>query len=156
MLCRMPLWVLGWVEVNHELPEERLGDVSTWLPLLSLDPFDLADPVSDYLFGIAKRPKYNARFPERGVPLDASALVQRYVADNAKFIAEHGEGDYGHTYATWGEVLDALAAPGAPTPGDDEVGGWRDFLYAVNTLSERLFVRRNPREQVRLIVWANW
>src|SRR3569623_1827384 len=152
----MTLWVLGWVEVNHELPVERQGDVSTWQPLLSRDPSDLADSVSDYLFGIAKRPKYNARFPDRGVPSDASALVQRYVADNAKFIAEHGEGDSGHTYAPWGEVLDALAAPGAPTPDADEVGGWRNLLYAVTTLRERLFGRRNPREQVRVVVWANW
>lgn len=80
----MTLWVLGWVEVNHQLPEERLGDVSTWQPLLSLDPFGhLADHVSDYLFGIAKRPKFNARFPERGVPPDASDLVQRYAAVSA-------------------------------------------------------------------------
>lgn len=107
----MTLWVLGWVEVNHEL---------------------------------------------RGMPPDASELVQRYLADNAKFIAEHGEGEYGHTYATWGEVLDALAAPGAPTPDDDEVGGWSNVFYAVRTLSERMFTRRNPREQVRLAVWANW
>jgi hypothetical protein len=57
----MTLWVLGWVEVNHELPEERLGDVSTWQPLLSLDPFDLADQVSDYLFGIANRASASGR-----------------------------------------------------------------------------------------------
>jgi hypothetical protein len=153
----MPFWVLGWIEVNHELPEERGAGESLWEPFLSLGPFALCgDPVSDYLFGLAKRPEHNARFAGRGVPPDASELVQRCMADNARFIAEHGEGDFGHTYATWGEVLEALAARGAPTPDDDEVGGWGTLLYAVRALSERMFMSRNPRDQVRLIVWANW
>lgn len=87
---------------------------------------------------------------------DATKLVEWYVAENERFIAEYGEADFGHIYATWGESLDALAPPGAPTPDDDDVGGWSNVFYAVRMLSERMFTCRDPRDMVRLIVWANW
>jgi hypothetical protein len=150
--------VCGWIESNWERPQERDDTISMWEPLLSLGPFGLiGDAISNYLFGLARSPDAGAVFSGRGVPRDCSDLVRSEVERNERFIATYGEGDFGHTYATWGEVLQALAAPHAPKPYDDElVGGWKAVIESIGFLSSRVNANRQPYDQLRLIVWAIW
>jgi hypothetical protein len=125
--------------------------------LLSLGPFGLrGDEISNYLFGLAKSPSADAPFKGRGVPPDCSDVVRTYVETNERFIAEHGEGDFGYTYASWGEVSRALATAMAPRPDDDEPVGWKALLESVTFLGSRINANEGPFEQLRLIVWANW
>lgn len=97
--------VYGFVEVRF-YPEEGWEPLE-WRTLLDLGPFFLiGDEISERLFGLAKYPKAPGRFEKRGVPSDASASVQRWVAENDAFIAEHGEGLFGFTYALWSEITE--------------------------------------------------
>ncbi|HEY4056216.1 MAG TPA: hypothetical protein VGM39_06380 [Kofleriaceae bacterium] len=152
----MPYFVCGWVESNFETPLER-GSTTTWEPLLSLGPFNIGgDEVSDYLFGLAKQPRADAPFAERGVPVDCSDVIRNEVERNKRFVKEHGEGNFGYTHATLGEVLWALSATDAPQPSEVLGGAWKAVLEAVTFLSSRTHADRIPPEQLRFIVWANW
>src|SRR6185436_11297538 len=112
----MPYYVSGWVEYRWQAPGERELSGASWVPLLSLDPFFLrGDEISNYLFGLAKDPNERAPFKDRGLPSDCCAVVR----------SEHDESDFGHTYATWTEVVRALAETGAPKPEDDCIGDWK-------------------------------
>jgi hypothetical protein len=90
------------------------------------------------------------------VPADCSSVVRAEIEANERFIATHGEGDFGHTYASWGEITRALADANAPTPEDEGQGGWRAVLESVAFLSSRFCFAREPHNQLRVIVWASW
>lgn len=147
----MPYDVTGWVEATRIAPEEH-GEVSLWMPVLSLDTFDLSgDEVSDYLFGLAKRPVYRGRFAGRWVPSDCTSVVSRDVAENEAFVAKHGEGDSGHTFASMAEILAALKEPDAPNLSGSM---WAHALAASEfALSHPIL---GHAQYCRLIVWSNW
>lgn len=147
----MPYDIEGWVEATRIPPEEH-DDVSLWMPVLSLDFFCIrGDLVSEYRFGLAKRPQRAPCFAERGVPRDCSPIVERYVAKNKEHIARYGEGDVGHTFASLAEVDAALSDPQAPALNGSSWG---------HVLAVTRFVLDDPLLGVarycRFIVWANW
>ena len=126
--------------------------MSEWTPLLSLSMFDLGgDPVSQYLFGLSKSADGSGCFFERGVPDDCSRVVGWEVETNNAFIKRHGEGDFGHTFASLEEIRAALLAPEAPPLTDSE---WSHALSVVEFASRVPGVAATT--YVRVIVWANW
>ena len=153
----MPYDVYGWVEANHETLAERHNDLR-WQALLCLDVYSLrGDEISNYLFGLARTPNIHAPFHGRGLPPDCSTVVRSIWEDNERFIAKHGEGHYGHTHATWGEITRALGSANAPQRDPDEVAhGWNAALEAVAFLATRTYAVREPYEQLRLVMWATW
>ncbi len=146
----MPFDVSGIVEATWS-PVAEHGAESQWWPVLFLDLFTLrGDEVSDYLFGLAKRPALSACFPNRGLPQDSTEVVRRLAEENDAFIARYGEGDFGHSYAHLDEIDAALASPSAPPLGDSE---WRDVFETIKAFQR---IRPLPPEQWRLVVWADW
>lgn len=147
----MPYQVTGWVEATRVPPEEH-EDVSYWAPVLSLASFDLGgDAISDYLFGLAKRPEYPGRFAGRGVPSDCTSVVSREISENNVFIAKYGEGDFGHTFASMSEILAALKDALAP----DLSGSMWAHALAVTELALKHPII-GPAADCRIIVWADW
>ena len=147
----MPYQVTGWVEATRISPEEH-GDVSLWMPVLSLGYFDIGgDEVSDYLFGLAKRPARSGRFAARGVPSDCTSVVHRDISENKLFIAKYGEGDFGHTFASMNEILEALKDAHAPDPSGSM---WTHALAVTEFALKHPII--GPGAYCRLIVWANW
>lgn len=133
---------------------DRAGDgpAQSWFAVLLLDRFGLTgDPISNYLFGLTKQPTHTPRFADRGVPADASHVVRLLVADDERFFEKHGEGTFGHSYASLTEIEDALRDPNAPEVANSE---WKFVLDAVQSLTD--VVPPIPREQWRVIVWADW
>ena len=119
--------------------------------MLSLDTFDLGgDQISDYLFGLAKRPSFPAQFPKRGVPTDGSRLMQLLVDDNDAFIAKYGEGNFGYTRARLDEIDRGFANSSAPPVA---ASPWRHVLATVEQLAKAAPI---AREHWRVIVCANW
>ena len=152
----MPYDVFGWVEYSWEIPEER-DRSSSWEAVLSLAPFGLiGDEISRFLFGLAKDLNRVAPFYALGAPADASDIVRAAVEENERFIRKHGEGAYGHTWASWGDIQLALARRDAPELDRDEVGGWPAVIDAVRLLGLRLPFCRLPASQLRLVVWGVW
>jgi hypothetical protein len=143
--------VRGWVEVTACEPEIRAGIESLWMPLFSLAPFGVGgDEISDYLFGLAKAPSGPGLFGGRGVPEDCSKAARASVEANRAFLKKHGEGDFGHTYASLQEIEEALKRPGAPA---DLGSAWHHVLASVRfALRPHAAVLR----WCRIIVWANW
>jgi hypothetical protein len=143
--------VTGWVEASCVDPAECAGLTSVWMPVLSLDVFSLGgDAISQYLFGLSKSPDGSGLFVARGVPLDCTPVVRRAVSDNAKFVAEHGQGDFGHSHASLDEIRQALSAPTAPDEPESE---WHHALASVQFVLDRPF---GTVPFSRLVVWANW
>jgi hypothetical protein len=148
----MPYDVTGWVEANRFAPEERDPAHSFWMPLLSLDTFLLGgDAVSAYLFGLSKSADGSGCFVDRGVPEDCSPVVRRDIEANLEFIRRHGEGDFGHTFATMEEIRDALRKADPPRLDESE---WAHALAAAEFSSRAPGV--TTVTYLRVIVWANW
>lgn len=145
----MPFFVLGMVEATFGDPS---SDSALWFATLHLDGFNLVgDEVSDYLFGLAKRSSGHACFPERGVPADAGDALWRCFQEDQAFLAKHGEGNFGHTFATLEEIERALAFHDAPAVSDSN---WNQVLRAIEAL--RAIRNENMASQWRVVVWANW
>ena len=148
----------GWLEYNFEPPAERRGP-GLWQALLGLGPFRLdGDDISSHLFGLAKSPSLDAPFRARGIPEDCCDEVRSDMERNDRLIASYGEGNTGHTWATWDEIVAALARPGSPSLPDDEPSrGWRAVFESVGFLSEHtLGPLAEHGGQFRLVVWGNW
>jgi hypothetical protein len=146
----MPYDVSGWVEVTGV--EAHLRVDGSWQPLLCLDVFALGgDEVSEHLFGLVKSSTHDGLFGGRGAPRDCSRAVARDVEANDAFVARHGEGDFGHSHASWDEVVAALRAPGAPSVAGT---AWAHVVRSVELLLDRPIFGRVP--YARIVVWANW
>jgi hypothetical protein len=92
-------WVSGWIEIK--------SSYGRWQDVVNLSALvNSADSVSGLLFGLAKCPPSGPLFAERGVPIDASDAVRRDFEYNTKCIEQYGEADFGHTFATWEEILE--------------------------------------------------
>jgi hypothetical protein len=119
----------GWIEARN--PTHSFAG---WMPVLTLDLFAAGQQNRLGQF-FMKLP--DAAYPpvaaDRGLPSDASALVQR----------EAGlcETRWGQTWCVWGEI--------APFAREDVVGTeWAIMLAAMRLLAEHY-----GGENVRLIVW---
>lgn len=148
----MPFDISGWVECTELEPHLRVE--GSWRPLLCLDVFGLGgDEVSEYLFGLTKRSTHHGLFGGRGAPQprDCSRAVARDVAANEAFVTRYGEGNFGHSYASWDEVVAALRAPGAPLVAGT---AWAHAVRSVEQLVDRPLFGRVP--YIRIVVWANW
>jgi len=142
--------IRGWIEVTSCEPEERIGLESLWMPLMSLAPFSIAgDRTSEYLFGLSKAATRPGLFGGRGVPKDCSKATRASVDANRAFMKMHGEGDFGHTFASLREVEEALGRDDAPK---DQSSEWHHVLASVR------FALR-PHGTVlrwcRFVVWAH-
>ena len=141
----MPFDVRGWIEVTGLDPSQHL-----WLSAVSLTPFRLSgDAVSQRLFGLSKHPSGPALFPGRGVPSDCSEHVRAAVAHNAAFVTTHGEGDSGHSYATWRELLDSSLLSSSELEGSE----WAEVFAIIKRFHTGL---QYPPENIRIVAWANW
>ena len=153
----MPIVVDGWVEVLGGGQDPRDAE-RCWDALLSLRPFSVgAYEMSGYLFGLTKEPSVTGRFLERGVPRDACAAIRRDVAANARFMGTRadGDGEYGHTFATWSEVRAAIASPDAPAAETDLSYGWPAVFVTVTFLASQLRLPDDGGEHLRIAVWAS-
>lgn len=104
------------------------------------------DEVSRDDFGLSKTASTKAPFANRGVPADASPLVQQQLAEIAAFEKEESaeSGFHGHTYITFDELkrLDLSASL-----------AWQRLSAAMaNTQAER----QCSGTEMRLVLWANW
>ena len=142
----MPYDVDGWIEVTGLPPSDGL-----WLGAISLTALRLSgDAISDQYFGLAKRPRGNALFAGRGVPADPSQHLRADLLANEAFITAHGEGAFGHTYATWRELLAASFAAPSSLVGSE----WSDAVRLI-----QLFGSGNLNytpDRIRVVVWATW
>lgn len=104
----MPYGVNGWVEILWDWTLEE--EIQQWCSFINLNRFCFyGDEVTNRLFGLTKRPCKNPYFADRGVPKDCSKHVAEEVKSNEKFIKQYGEGNFGHTWATWSEIKPCLA-----------------------------------------------
>ncbi len=142
----MPYSVDGWIEVlwSHTLDEE----VQSWEGVVNLSIFDLyGDPISNELFGLAKSPRGDALYPDRGIPEDCCDFVSTAFEDNEKFIQKHGEGEFGHTFALWSEIECYLRK----NQFKDQYNEWGLVFDIARKLSKKY-----NTEWIRFVVWANW
>ena len=150
----MPYGVNGWVEILWDWTLEE--EIQQWCSFINLNRFCFyGDEVTNRLFGLTKRPCKNPYFADRGVPKDCSKHVAEEVKSNEKFIKQYGEGNFGHTWATWSEIKPCLA----------ELKQARDlprWMPIFTLLQELCSERTNPHrmilqpEWIRFVVWGNW
>ena len=149
----MPFWIEGWIEATRTDGPEQ--DEHSWSGVVQIGPLvDVADDVSEQLFGLSKRlvgsPEASrALAANRGIPPNPSAEVQAVVEEHAAHEAEHGPGEVGgYTYAMWSELSSMRAALPALSNSD-----WA----LVFDLADRLAAdpRLSPH-RLRVVVWFNW
>ena len=107
----MPFWINGWLEVRRGVAQDALA----WSGVLRIGPLvDVADGVSERLFGLSKRlasapSNGDAIAAQRGAPADPSEEVRAEFDEHAAHEREFGPGELGgHTHATWIELSDQL------------------------------------------------
>ena len=145
----MSYWVHGWVETGSALGPDR----TVWRARLSLDLFSLlGDPVSDLLFGLAKKPSLTALFKGRGLPPDASKIVTDTFVENQRGIDEHQDGDFGHTYALLSEIQ-TVQAQLDEVLATSQHPGWGQVFQTIDTFPKEI---RGAPDSIRLVVWAYW
>lgn len=143
--------VTGWIEATALSPEERDGVASMWQPVLCLDVYFLrGDEISDFLFGLTRDPTGVARFAGRGVPEDCTSVVRQQYAENEESVLAHGEGEFGHTFASLDEIRDALAQESAPRLAGSD---WAHVLKSADFILDGLELSVPYR---RVVVWASW
>ena len=144
----MPYDVSGWIEVvwDHSLDE----DVQSWAVVVDLHRLYLfGDIISHTLFGLSKRMENKSYFPERGIPSDASPHIKKHFDENARFIEDIGEGDFGFTYASWNEMIQVISKADFIMEESKE---WQQAFSLAESLSSGVF----SSEQIRFVVYANW
>jgi hypothetical protein len=148
----MSICIEGWIEVALCEPGEHGPDVSSWSGLVNLGALHLFwDDVSEVLFGLSRKPLSGIElFVARGLPSDPSSEVANWHAANEQFVAKHGEGAYGHTYATWSEIsaVDFNAWSVDLTQSD-----WRHVFAMVDTILRSGWY---PSDQIRIVVAGTW
>ncbi len=143
----MPHWVSGRVEVVWDWSLEEENQI--WAGVIDLHRFNFyGDDIPDILFGLTKHPCDNPYFANRGTPHDCCKYVADEVKRNEEFIKQYGEGDFGHTYALWSEILPHL----------DEVKEARDIIkwQPIFSMMEILCQSTFEPEWIRFVAWGNW
>ena len=144
----MPLEVFGYVELAYGTPGD--GEV-LWIPALVLDAFTIGgDAVSDLLFGLAKHRSRRSLYARRGIPSDSSTLVARDFEDNRLFITTHGEGAFGHSHATFGEIE---RVPWDAHGVDPQASEWWTVFELARVMRGRLGI---TNDRLRVVAWATW
>ena len=144
----MPLDVLGFAEIAYGTPAD--GE-ALWFSALVLEAFTIpGDAVSDLLFGFSKNPGGRALYANRGIPPHPSELVVRELQDDERFVASHGEGAFGHTYATLDEIE---AVPWGSFGVDPNASAWSAVFAILDVMRRQLGA---SGDRLRVIVWATW
>jgi hypothetical protein len=146
----MPFWIEGWLEVRRSGAQ----DEPVWSGVLRIGPLvDVADEVSEALFGLSKRlasapSSGHALAANRGLPSDPSGQVGSELAQQAAHALEFGSGEFGgHTHATWHELVDRLDASAI---ADSD---WRLVFDIARLLAAE---EQFKPDGVRFVLWYNW
>jgi hypothetical protein len=144
----MPYWIEGWLEVRRA----GMEDESAWTGILRLGPLvDVADDVSERLFGLSKR-LTSAGAPattiaaNRGVPPDPSDELRGELARDVPYQRSGELG--GYTHATWNEL--AYHGLNDSTVAESD---WQVVFEFAHRLARD---DRFGPECVRFVVWYNW
>ncbi len=147
----MPFWINGWLEVRRGVAQDALA----WSGVLRIGPLvDVADGVSERLFGLSKRlasapSNGDAIAAQRGAPADPSEEVRAELDEHAAHEREFGPGELGgHTHATWIELSDQLLDAAALADSD-----WKLVLDIARLLAAD---DRFKPDGVRFVLWYNW
>jgi hypothetical protein len=144
-------FVGGWIEATYGPPEVFQG-VSSWLGVVNFGSLVFnSDEVTGLLFGLDRPARLpgSPLFEGLGIPEDACEEVTRDFERNAKFVEEYGEGEFGHTFATWKEILEVDFAARNIDLGESD---WsKVFAFA------ELLVRQGyAPEHIRFVASGNW
>jgi hypothetical protein len=146
----MPFWINGWLEVRRGGAEDALS----WSGVLRIGPLvDVADGVSERLFGLSKRlasaSNVDAIAAQRGAPADPSEEVRAELDEQAAHEREFGPGELGgHTHATWLELADQLL--------DDAVVSDSDWKLVFDIARLLATDDRFKPDGVRFVLWYDW
>jgi len=144
----MPYCIEGWVEATTTPPSEQ--DQHSWMGILMLGGIvDVADCVSERLFGLSKRcakdpSMISAIAPRRGIPANPSKELR---ADLQTHDASSGEVG-GYTYITWEEM--------APLRPDLDGLLGSDWLLVYDLVERLAEDYRFSPGRLRVTVWYNW
>jgi len=141
----VPFWIEGVVEVSIHSDEE-LEQPHAWSMVLDIGALvDVADPVSERLFGLSRacvsgeggpRSLYAGRGLPKGHSVEGFAEMQRF--------PEIG----GFTHATWREIKAAKIDP--------ELLAGGDWLLIFDLLRRLEADDRFEDHRIRVLAWYNW
>jgi hypothetical protein len=148
----MPFWIEGWIEATRMDASEQ--DEYAWSGVIRIGPIvDVADDVSERLFGLSKRLVASAAesgvAQNRGIPANPSAELRAELEEHRVHERKHGSGELGgYTFANWEEI----AAQRDSLPNLAESDWALVFDLAARLAADPRF----STDRVRVVVWYNW
>ena len=149
----MGFWIQGWIEVTTFEEGER--DEHSWQSIINLGTLiDVADEVSEQLFGLSKRcvtREYDAKsqMAGRGLPIYLSKSARQEIEEIREHEQKYGAGEFGgYTYASWAELKQVNIDLSIPDRSD-----WNLVFNLLQRLEEDYRFNEN---RLRVVVWYVW